>query len=140
MDVFRRLHFADESDNTAMQKILDRVTHIQAEVGCSICIVHHTNKDTNSGSLFMRTRGASAIHGFMEWGIGLTTVNPDDPPKDRVRKMEFLSKAGGEPDPVFVKAEGGEENGWARLVITEEPKKKASSRRGEGERAASLMQ
>ena len=96
LDVFRRL-----------------VSRIQAEAGCSTAIVHHTNKDSTSGPLFTRTRGASAIHGFMEWGIGLTTVNPGAPPRECIRKMEFLSKAGGEPDPIFVKPEGGEEVGWA---------------------------
>jgi hypothetical protein len=115
MDVFRRLHFADENDNTEMQQILDRVTRIQGEVGCEIAIVHHANKG-GQGSVFHRTRGASAIHGWMEWGIGLTTVNEDAPPKERIRKMEFLTKAGCEPEPIFVRAEGGEDAGLIRLV------------------------
>jgi RecA-family ATPase len=115
MDVFRRLHFADENDNTEMQSILDRVSRIQAEVGCAIAIVHHANK-TGQGSVFHRTRGASAIHGWMEWGIGLTTVNEDAPPKELVRKMEFLTKAGCEPDPIYVRAEGGVDVGLIRLA------------------------
>ena len=117
LDVFRRLHFADENDNTEMQVILDRVTRIQSEVGCAIGIVHHANK--GDGSIFQRTRGASAIHGWMEWGIGLTTANPEAPPRDRVRRMEFLTKAGCEPDPIYVKSEGGEDEGWIRLVRAE---------------------
>jgi len=115
LDVFRKMHFADENDNTEMQGILDRVGKIQAETGCAIAIVHHTNK-SGPGSVFYRSRGASTIHGFMEWGIGFTTINPDDPPKERIRKMEFLSKAGCEPDPIFVRAEGGEDVGVIRLV------------------------
>src|SRR5438874_8112934 len=51
MDVFRRLHFADENDNTEMQTILDRVSRIQGEVGCAIALVHHANKG-GQGSIF----------------------------------------------------------------------------------------
>ncbi len=79
------------------------------------------------------------IHGFMEWGIGLTTVNPDAPPRERIRKMEFLSKAGGEPDPIFVKAEGNEDAGCAKLVKTPPPTS-PTPRRREGTRAESYMQ
>jgi len=115
LDVFRRLHFCDENDNTEMQGLLDRVTRIRGETGCAIGIVHHANK-TGMGSIFHRIRGASAIHGFMEWGIGLTTINEDALAKDRIRKMEFLTKFGCEPDPIFVRAEGGEDAGVIRLT------------------------
>lgn len=115
MDVFRRLHFADENDNSEMQVILDRVTRIQGEVGCAIGIVHHTNK--GEGPIFMRSRGASAIHGFMEWGIALSTVNPEDSPRERIRKMEFLTKAGQEPDPIYVRSVSAAN--WLKLELAE---------------------
>jgi RecA-family ATPase len=137
MDVFRRLHFADENCNTEMQQILDRVTRIQNEVGCAIGIVHHANK--GEGSLFHRTRGASAIHGWMEWGIGLSTVNHDAPPKERIRRMEFLTKAGCEPDPIYVKSEGGEEQGWIRLVRAPYEQSTSVARRREGSAAERYM-
>lgn len=121
MDVFRRLHFTDENDNKEMQGILERVSKIQNAVGCAIGIVHHANK--GDGFIFNRTRGASVIHGWMEWGIGITTENKDDLPRNWVRKMEFLSKAAGEPDPVYVKSEGGESEGYLRLVVTQKPEK-----------------
>jgi 5S rRNA maturation endonuclease (ribonuclease M5) len=136
LDVFRRLHFKDKNDNREMQGILDRVARIQAEVGCAIGVVHHTNK--GDGPLFLRTRGASAIHGFMEWGIGLSTVNPEASPRERVRRMEFLTKAGCEPDPIYVKSEGGEDKGWIRLVGTEY-ETPATARRREGSAAEKLM-
>lgn len=141
MDVFRRLHFADESDNSEMQKILDRVTKIQSEVGCSIAIVHHTTKDSTS-PLFMRTRGASVIHGWMEWGIGLTTVNPDAPPRARLRKMEFLSKAGNEPDPIHVVAESFGDEGAIQLrkASEEEILRLAPPRRKSEVRAGDFLQ
>ena len=120
-----------------MQQILDRVTRIQSEVGCAIGIAHHANK--GEGSLFHRTRGASAIHGWMEWGIGLSTVNPDAPPKERIRRMEFLTKAGCEPDPIYVKSEDGEREGWICLVRTTYETPTAVSRRREGSAAERYM-
>lgn len=115
VEVFVVASFCDENDNTEMQGLLDRVTRIQGETGCAIGIVHHANK-AGVGSVFHRTRGASAIHGFMEWGIGITTVNEDAPPRKRIRKMEFLTKVGCEPDPIYVRAEGGEDTGVIRLT------------------------
>lgn len=123
MDVFRVLFMGDESDNTEMQQVLDRVKRIRAEVGCGIGIVHHARKD-GLGDIFQRARGASAIHGFMEWGIGITTENPDDERSAWIRKMEFLTKAGNSPAPIHIRAEGGEQEGFIRLARTEYTKPK----------------
>jgi hypothetical protein len=38
--------------------------------------------------------------------------------------MEFLTKAGGEPEPIYIKAEGGEQEGFIRLARTEYAKPK----------------
>lgn len=127
MDVFRMLFRSEENDNTEMQAVLERVRKIQSEVHCAIGIVHHARKDLE-GSIFHRTRGASAIHGFMEWGIGMSTVNPEAARRDWVRKMEFLTKYGSEPEPIYVRAEGGESEGRVKLVACQPPdgvKKKA---------------
>jgi AAA domain len=123
MDVFRVLFMGDESDNTEMQQVLDRVKRIRAEVGCGICIVHHARKD-GTGDIFQRARGASAIHGFMEFGIGITTENPDDERSAWIRKMEFLTKAGDSPAPIYIRAEGGEQEGFIRLARTDYTKPK----------------
>jgi len=50
--------------------------------------------------------------------------------------MEFLSKAGCEPDPIFVKAEADEEQGWIRLLRTERP---TPSCKRSGAEAAALI-
>lgn len=126
MDVFRMLFKSEENDNTEMQAVLERVRKIQSEVHCAIGIVHHARKEVD-GSIFRRTRGASAIHGFMEWGIGMSTVNPDAIGRDLVRKMEFLTKYGSEPEPIYVKAEGGESQGWVKLVTCLPPNGKAKT-------------
>jgi hypothetical protein len=122
MDVFRKLHSANENDASEMQVVMDNVTRIQQEVGCAIGIVHHTNKA--EGPIFSRSRGSSAIHGWMEWGIALSTVNPEEPPRNQVRKMEFLTKAGKEPDPIHVRSI--ECANWIKLEpgeIKEKPRK-----------------
>jgi hypothetical protein len=131
MDVFRRLHNADENDSGEMQQVLNQVIRIQNEVGCAVGIVHHVNKA--EGPLFFRTRGSSALHGFMEWGVGLSTVNQDAPPRNWVRKMEFLTKAGREPDPIYIRSR--ECGNWIKLEVTEYEEEKPKK----GSKAASYI-
>ena len=117
-DVFRRLHMADENDNLEMARILDHLTRIQAEVGCAIALVHHTNKDVG-GSIFRRIRGATAIHGWTEWAIGVSVANAEDKQRDWVRKVEFETKAACPSDPVYFRIEGPDEA--LRLSSTDPP-------------------
>ena len=65
LDVFNVLHAADENDNTEMRAILDEVNRLRSEVGCSIGMVHHFNKNSE-GTLTQRIRGAGAIAGWAE--------------------------------------------------------------------------
>ena len=124
MDVFRVLFHGEENDSREMQQVLDQAQRIRTEVGCGIVIVHHARKYI-AGDIFQRARGTSAIHGFMEFGIGITTDNPDDERSAWIRKMEFLSKAGREPDPIHIRSEDGQDDGgWIRLARTEYAKPK----------------
>lgn len=97
LDVFRKLHDAEENDNTEMQKVMDIVTSIQEKVGCQICLVHHDNKREDA-TLTERLRGASAIAGFAEWVLGMKVVNPEAPKHEWVREMEVEIKAALPPD------------------------------------------
>lgn len=97
LDVFRKLHSAEENDNTEMQKVIDCVSQIQEKVGCQIAIIHHDNKREDA-TLTERARGASAIAGFAEWIIGLKVVNPEAPKHEWVREMEIEIKAALPPD------------------------------------------
>jgi hypothetical protein len=90
LDVFRRLHDADENDNSEMAEILTALTRIQNEAQVAIALVHHTSK--SEGVIFRRIRGASAIHGWTEWAVGVSVVTPDDAPHP-IRKLEFETKA-----------------------------------------------
>ncbi len=94
LDVFRSLHDSEENDNTEVQQVLQRINRIQNECECAVALVHHINK-VSSENIFKGLRGASAIHGWMEWGIGISVTNPEEEDKARyVRKLEFESKEG----------------------------------------------
>jgi hypothetical protein len=117
-NVFRRLHSQDENDNTAIQKILEQLARIQTEVGCALALVHHTSKDVN-GSIFRRIRGATAIHGWTEWALGVSVANSEEPGHDWIRKVEFETKAASPADPVYFRIEAPGE--LMRLALTEPP-------------------
>lgn len=91
-DVFRTIHDAEENDNTEMAKVLTAMTRIQTELRCGVAIVHHIAK-ADSVNIFKGLRGASAIHGWMEWGIGISVVNPEEEEKANfIRRAEFECK------------------------------------------------
>jgi hypothetical protein len=90
LDVLNILHNADENDNTEMRKILGRVTQIRDEVGCQICVVHHSIKDwDDTKTLSQLARGSSAIAGFAEFIVGVRMVDEDK----QVRQMRFETKS-----------------------------------------------
>lgn len=100
-DVFRRLWEGDENDNQEVAKVLATLTRIQTECACSVVLVHHLNKGEGGGNIFKRIRGASSIYGWREWAFGISIENPEDDPKDRIRKMEFETKAATPSSPIY---------------------------------------
>jgi hypothetical protein len=121
-DVFNVMHSVDENDNTKMRAILQELSNIQTEVGCSIGVVHHFGK-IESASLVQRMRGASAIAGWAEWLIGLS---PEDEESGTI-KVEFKSKASAQTPPVYFEIESG--NGVANLRTVDQPARKQGGRR-----------
>jgi hypothetical protein len=99
-DVFRRLWEGDENDNKEVAKVLGVLTRIQTECGCSVALVHHLNK-SEGGTIFQRIRGAGSIYGWREWAFGISIENPEDDPKDRIRKIVFETKAATPASPVY---------------------------------------
>ncbi len=114
LDVFNRLHSADENDNSEMRAVLDHVDHLQSEVGCAVGIVHHFNK-SGEGSLTQRLRGAGAIAGFAEWLIGLERID------EHVRKMQFDIKVAESPEPIYFRIAGEKWENCKRLERTDTP-------------------
>ena len=92
LDVFRSIHDGEENDNTEVAKVLAKVSRIQTELKCACALVHHIAKVDDS-NIFKGLRGASAIHGWMEWGIGISVTNPEEEDRAKyIRRAEFESK------------------------------------------------
>ena len=112
-DVFNVLHSADENDNSEMRRVLQRLSQLQAEVGCGIGVVHHYSKASDPGlPLTQRLRGAGAIAGWCEWLTGMSMA--DIPSK--VRCMEFDIEADNPPPPVYFTIDSSDEHNWAKLT------------------------
>ncbi|HTM42492.1 MAG TPA: AAA family ATPase [Terriglobales bacterium] len=108
-DVFNILHAADENDATDMRLVMQRLTQLQVDVGCSVGVIHHFSKGTDGMSLTQRLRGSSAISGWCEWLVGLSMAEPNL----KIRKMEFEIKAAESPEPAYLSI--ASESGWTRL-------------------------
>ena len=95
LDVLNVLHDADENDNSEMRRVLSRVSQIRKEVGCQVCIVHHSVKDWDeTKTLSQLARGSSAIAGFAEFIVGIRMVDE----ATQTRQMQFETKS-SEPMP-----------------------------------------
>ena len=114
-DVLNRLHNRDENNNTEMAQVVKRLGSIGQEAGCSIGVIHHVSKETGGGRFFTRIRGATSIHGWTEWSIGLSIENPGE--SKPIRRAEFETKAAESCLPVSFDIQHGE--GWLKLARTE---------------------
>jgi hypothetical protein len=127
LDVFRSLHNGDENDNTEVAKVLEKVSRIQTELKCATGLVHHIAK-VEQGNIFRGLRGASAIHGWMEWGIGISVVNPDEDDRaNYVRKAEFESKE-ATTAPVCYQIKESADHSTAALTLVDRSAMKPQSR------------
>ena len=100
LDVFRSLHHADENDNTEVAKVLAKVTRIQTELKCATLLIHHIAKTENPNP-FKGLRGASCIHGWMEFGLAVSVVNPEEDRAEYIRRVQFESKECAVPDAYY---------------------------------------
>lgn len=123
LDVLNVMHGKDENDNTDMRLILDTAEMISREFRCSVCILHHFNKEKD-GRLTEKMRGSSAIAGFAEWIIGIRMQS--DRPDERVRIMEFDSKASAPHAPVKYTVNGEDDSAQGLRIerwVEEAPQK-----------------
>ena len=125
-DVLNVLHSNDENDNTAMSAVLEALKRIQVEANCGVLVLHHISK-AQSTNIFRDARGAGAIHGWPEWGVGLTITDETAPRKEWVRKVEFELKYACPADPVHFKIVG--DDTALRIELTEAPERPTVSRR-----------
>jgi hypothetical protein len=128
LDVFRSLHDGEENDNTEVAEVLSKVNRLQNELNCAVALVHHITKAEGGGDIFRGLRGASAIHGWMEWGIGISVTNPDEEDRaKRIRRAEFESKE-STAQAIYYKIAGSDDSAAVRLEQLEKPEE-ASKRR-----------
>ncbi|HEV8189476.1 MAG TPA: AAA family ATPase [Pyrinomonadaceae bacterium] len=128
LDVFRTIHDAEENDNTEVARVLAKVTRIQTELRCAVALVHHIAK-VDEGDIFKGLRGASAIHGWMEWGIGISISNPESEDRaEYIRRAEFESKEGA-ASPVYFQISESADNSSVELRSVPRPDKKTTAKR-----------
>jgi 5S rRNA maturation endonuclease (ribonuclease M5) len=136
-DVLREMHTQDENDNTAIANtVLAATKRIQVECQCGVLVLHHISK-AQSTNIFRDARGAGAIHGWTEWGLGLTVVDETAPRREWVRKVTAECKYACPAEDVFFRivsddAEGVRDQGsgispsgggvpWLRIELTDAP-------------------
>lgn len=125
LDVLNVLHDADENDNTEMRRVLSRVSHIRKEVGCQVCIVHHSVKDwDDTKTLSQLARGSSAIAGFAEFIVGIRMVDEES----QTRQMRFETKSAEPLQPIYWKIHDHKIGGGVSLELTEYEDKKNKNR------------
>ena len=105
-DVFRVLWHGNENDSQETAAVLETAKRIGREAKCQVGLVHHVSK-SDRGTIFDRARG-SGILGWREWALGITIENPDAQPKDRIRRVDFQSKASCDAAPVYYRIDGYE--------------------------------
>jgi hypothetical protein len=109
-DVLNVLHSADENDNTEMRKVMAYFSEIQAKAKCAIGLIHHLGKA--EGKWTRRLRGASAIHGWVEWLLGISE-------DAGTRTMEIELKASQAPAPVRYEIHVNKQDRVASLKVVE---------------------
>lgn len=117
IDVFRTVWEGDENDNQETAKVLAAAKRIGTEGKCQVAIIHHLSK-SDKGTIFDRARGGG-INGWKEWGLGISVTNPEADPRNRIRKVEFHTKADCSSAPIFYRIEG--DGDGIRLEQADEP-------------------
>jgi AAA domain/CHC2 zinc finger len=127
LDVFRSIHDGEENDNTAVASVLAKVSRIQTEIKCACALVHHIAK-SDDANIFKGLRGASAIHGWMEWGIGISVTNPEEEDRAQyIRRAEFESKE-ATANPIFFQIAGSPDHTTVRLNVADRPNSSSGRR------------
>jgi hypothetical protein len=102
--------------------VLEKVNRIRRETGAAIALVHHIRK-AETADIFSGLRGAGVIFGWMEFGVGIRVLNPEE--KDRskwIREMEFESKE-STLEPITYHVVSSPDHATLRLEITTRPQK-----------------
>jgi hypothetical protein len=93
LDPLVALHDSDENSNAAMRWVLDRLSPLQEETGCSFWIAHHEPKSPENNSA--ASRGASAIRDWCRTMLRLTAGKPGPDGSQRFQLDLDKSNYGG---------------------------------------------
>jgi hypothetical protein len=136
LDVLNRLHSRSENDNTEMVQVVERISQMGRYAGCAIGLIHHVSKENGtSGRFFTRIRGASAIHGWTEWSVGLSLANATTKEGALIRRAEFETKAAAPCEPVSFTIDFKGDN----LSLTVVSEKAEEERKKEEEKAVAAV-
>jgi|GEM_PF-3187032 hypothetical protein len=124
-DVFRVLWHGNENDSRETAAVLESAKRIGREAKCQVALVHHVSK-SDRGTIFDRARG-SGILGWREWAFGISIENPEQEPKDQIRKLELQTKAAVACSPIYYRIEGQDTR--LSLYEVDGPSQQYSSRR-----------
>lgn len=109
IDTLRKFHRSNENDSGEMSFIIDRLTHIASNTGCSIVFVHHTSKSGVGGSQ-QASRGSSVLVDNIRWQGYLEPMTEEEAKKFGVKDHNEYFKsgvskvnAGKKPSPVWYK-------------------------------------
>lgn len=120
-DVLNILHLSDENDPSEMRRVMDCFTDIETKARCSIAVVHHLGK--SEGKWTRRLRGASSIHGWVEWMIG---VSEDE--ATRIRKLSFEMKASEAPEAIHYRIRSQQDEACFERCLPPDPEEQEIGR------------
>lgn len=81
LDSFSESHLANENSAHEMRSILMALTRIRNETGASVIVIHHLHKQSKESkgrSIFERMRGSSALWGWRNALIAMSTEAQDE--------------------------------------------------------------
>ena len=103
LDSLTRLHTEDENNAGAMSALFnDGILPIAREHGCSVILLHHTNK--TQGNAMQRTRGSGDINASIDGGLDLSRISVynDGVERDAVRMYPYKVRRGMAAPKTFV--------------------------------------
>jgi len=126
LDPLRDLHGLDENDAQLASALLAPLRIIQREHHCSVMLVHHMAKMTETNRRAgQRLRGSSVLHGWIDSALYLTH-------KDGAIRVEAEHRDAPAPEPLLVKLETAMTTSgdalWLQAQDSEETKEKKHQR------------
>jgi len=122
-DPLREMHWQDENKAEVMMPILQTFKELRNRYNLSVAIIHHNNKNPLYTSPGDSIRGSSAIWGAMDGGVFVSTTE-----QERVMKVQFDLKEGGQVAPFLYSIKDGDSGIQFNVMDIEQAGKQAFNR------------